>query len=96
MGAVFHGCFLHSDPLRIAHETYAERYDQIVVRLGLGRTGAGLLERCALQDGIRLNLHTVRMFDPDVDLEAGPYRLHTIQPSRKLDPDEALRLTAEW
>ena len=96
VGAVFHGCFLHSDPLRIAHETYAERYDKIVVRLGLGRTGAGLLERCALQDGIRLNLHTVRMFDPDVDLEAGPYRLHTIQPSRKLDPDEALRLTAEW
>ena len=96
VGAVFHGCFLHSDPLRIAQEAYAERYDKLVVRLGLGRTGAGLLERCTLQDGIRLNLHTVRMFDPDVDLETGPYRLHTIQPSRKLEPDEALRLTAEW
>ena len=96
VGAVFHGCFLHSDPLRIAREASAERHDKIVVRLGLGRTGAGLLERCAMQDDIRLNLHTVRMFDSDVDLEAGPYRLHTIQPSRKLDPDEALRLTAQW
>ena len=32
----------------------------------------------------------------DVDLEAGPYLLHTIQPSRTLEPDEALRLTADW
>ena len=96
VGSVFHGCFLHADPLRIAHEAYGERLDRLVVRLGLGRTGVGLLERCAWPHDIHLNLHTVQLFDPGVDLEAGPYRLHTIQPSRKLNPDEALRLTADW
>ena len=94
--SVFHGCFLHADPLHIAHEAYGERIDQLVVRLGLGRTGVGLLERCADPHEICLNLHTARLFDSDVDLKAGPYRLHNIQPSRPLDPDEALRVTADW
>lgn len=96
VGSVFHGCFLHADPLRLAYDAYGEQPDRLVVRLGLGRTGVGLLERSAAQPGIRLNLHTARLFDPDVDLEAGPYLLHTIQPSRILEPDEALRLTAAW
>lgn len=96
VGSVFHGCFLHADPLRIAHDVYGERLDQLVVRLGLGRAGVGLLERSAAQYDIRLNLHTARLFDPGVDLEAGPYLLHTIQPSRILEPNEALRLTAAW
>ena len=95
-GSVFRGCFLHADPLRIAQEAYGERLERLVVRLGLGRTGVGLLERCAAQHDIFLNLHTARLFDPDIDLEAGPYRLHNIQPSRPLEPDEALRLTANW
>ena len=95
-GSVFYGCFLHEDPLRIAHEAYGEQIDQLVVRLGLGRTGVGLLERCAEQHDICLNLHTARLFDPDVDLQAGPYHLHTIQPSRPLEPNEALRVTADW
>ena len=94
--SVFHGCFLHADPLHIAHETYGERIGRLVVRLGLGRTGVGLLERCADQHEICLNLHTARLFDPDVDLRAGAYRLHNIQPSRPLGPDEALRVTADW
>ncbi len=95
-GAVFYGCFLHADPLRIAHEAYGERIDRLVVRLGLGRTGVGLLERHADPHEICLNLHTARLFDPDVDLKAGPYRLHNIQPSRPLAPDEALRVTSGW
>ena len=94
--SVFHGCFLHADPLHVAYEAYGEQIDRLVVRLGLGRTGAGLLERCADSHDICLNLHTARLFDPDVDLKAGPYRLHNIQPSRPLDPDEALRVTAGW
>ena len=96
VGSVFHGCFIHADPLRIAHDAYGERLDRLVVRLGLGRTGVGLLERCGSQHEIHLNLHTARLFDPNIDLEAGPYLLHTIQPSRTLEPDEALRLTAGW
>ncbi len=96
VGSVFYGCFLHADPLHIAHEAYGERLDRLVVRLGLGRTGVGVLDRCPLQHDIYLNLHTARMFDPDVALKAGPYRLHTIQPSRMVEPDEALRLTAGW
>ena len=95
-GSVFHGCFLHADPLRIAHDAYGERLERLVVRLGLGRTGVGLLERCTPLHDIHLNLHTARLFDPDLDLEAGPYLLYTIQPSRTLEPDEALRLTTDW
>lgn len=95
-GSVFHGCFLHADPLRIAQEAYGERIDRLVLRLGLGRTGVGLLERCAARRDVRLNLHTARLFDPDVDLQAGPYRLHNIQPSQSLEASEALRITAGW
>lgn len=95
-GSVFHGCFLHADPLRIAQEAYDEQADRLVVRLGLGRNGVGLLERCEDQPDICLNLHTARLFDPAIDLKAGPYRLHNIQPSRPLDPDEALRITTSW
>ena len=96
VGSVFHGCFLHADPLRIANEAYGKRPDKLVVRLGLGRAGVGILEPCASQHDVHLNLHTARLFDPDIDLEAGPYRLHNIQPSRPLEPDEALRFTAGW
>ena len=95
-GSVFHGCFLHADPLRIAHEAYGDPLDRLIVRLGLGRNGVGLLERCTDPQDIRLNLHTARLFDPDIDLQAGPYRLHNIQPSRPLEPDEALRVTSGW
>ena len=94
--SVFYGCFLHADPLRIALEAYGPRIERLVIRLGLGRNGVGILERCADGHDICLNLHTARLFDPDIDLEAGPYRLHNIQPSRPLEPDEALRLTANW
>ena len=96
VGSVFYGNFLHADPLRIAHEAYGERLDRLVVRLGLGRAGVGVLERYASQHEICLNLHTARLFDPDIDLDAGPYLLHTIQPSRMLEPNEALLLTAGW
>ena len=95
-GSVFHGCFLHANPLRIAHEAYGERVDRLVVRLGLGRTGVGLLERGTEQPDICLNLHTARLFEPDIALQAGPYRLHNIQPSQPLESDEALRVTAGW
>ena len=95
-GAVFHGSFLHADPLRIAHEACGERRDQFVVRLGLGRNGVGLLERSLDQAPVCLNLHTARLFDPEVDLPAGAYRLHNIQPSRPLEPDAALAITAGW
>ena len=95
-GSVFHGCFLHADPLRIARDAYGERIERLVIRLGLGRNGAGLLECCGDGHDICLNLHTARLFDPDVDLRAGPYRLHNIQPSHPLEPDVALRVTAAW
>ena len=95
-GAVFHGSFLHADPLRIAHEAYGERRDRLVVKLGLGRNGVGLLERGTDRSPVRLNLHTARLFDSEVDLPAGPYRLHNIQPSQPLEPDTALGITAGW
>ncbi len=95
-GSVFYGCFLHTDPLRIAHQAYGERIDRLVVRLGLGRNGVGLLERSASKQDVHLNLHTARLFDPDVGLPAGPYRLHNIQPSEPVEPDVALRVTADW
>ena len=94
--SVFYGCFLHADPLRIALEAYGPRIERLVIRLGLGRNGVGLLERCADGHDICLNLHTARLFDPDVDLQAGPYRLHNIQPSQALEPDVALRVTSGW
>ena len=95
-GAVFHGSFLHADPLGIAFEAYGERWARLVIRLGLGRNGVGLLEPCVEQPPVCINLHTARQFDPDVDLPAGPYRLYNIQPSQPLDPDDALRITAGW
>ena len=94
--SVFYGCFLHADPLRIALEAYGPRIERLVIRLGLGRNGVGLLERCADGHDICLNLHTARLFDPDVDLQAGPYRLHNIQPSQALEPAVALRVTSGW
>ena len=96
VGAVFLGSFLHADPLRIAFEAYGERRDRLVVRLGLGRNGVGLLEPCTDQSSVCINLHTARLFDPDLDLRAGPYRLHNIQPSQPLAPEDALRITAGW
>ena len=96
VGSVFHGCFLHADPLQTAKEAYGDSSSRLVIRLGLGRNGVGLLERSALRHGIHVNLHTARLFDPDVDLEAGSYFLDTIQPSRELSSDEALRVTASW
>ena len=96
VGSAFYGCFLHADPLRIALEAYGPRIGGLVIRLGLGRNGVGLLERCADGHDICLNLHTARLFDPDVDLQAGPYRLHNIQPSQALEPDVALRVTSGW
>ena len=94
--SVFYGCFLHADPLRIALEAYGPRIERLVIRLGLGRNGVGLLERCAHGHDICLNLHTARLFDPDVDLQAGPYRLHNIQPSQALEPAVALTITSGW
>ena len=96
VSSVFYGCFLHADPLRIALEAYGSRIERLVIRLGLGRNGVGLLERCADGHDICLNLHTARLFDPDVDLQAGPYRLHNIQPSQALEPAVALTVTSGW
>ena len=95
-GAVFHGSFLHADPLRMAREAYGERSSRLVVRLGLGRNGVGLLERCTEKATICINLHTARLFDPGLDLPAGKYRLHNIQLSQPLTPDDALRITSGW
>ena len=96
VGSCFSGCFLHTDPFRLALETYGEPVDRMVVRLGLGRNGIGLLEPIADPPDLCLNLYTVRLFDPDIDLRPGPYRLHNIQPSQPLTADEALRITAGW
>ena len=96
VGSCFSGCFLHADPFRLARETYGESVDRMVIRLGLGRNGIGLLEPIADQPDLCLNLHTARLFDPDIDLRPGPYRLHNIQPSQPLTAAEALRITAGW
>lgn len=98
-GATFHGFFLLRDPLRLAEEAYGEGVPRLVVRLGLGRAGMGLLEpapREQPQEGIRINLHTARLFDPDIAIEAESYLLHSIQPSRPLEPDHALRVVSGW
>ena len=96
VGSEFHGCFLHADPLRIARDAYGVRTDRLVLRLGLGRNGVGLLERCSEQRELRLNLHTAHLFGASDDLRAGPYLLHNIQPSRPLEAEDALRTTALW
>ncbi len=96
LGAEFYGSFLHADPLRIAYDVLNERTDRLVIRLGLGRNGVGLLEPCKESFDICLNLHTARLFDPEINLRAGPYRLHNIQPSQPLKPEDALRITANW
>ncbi|MCY4672847.1 MAG: hypothetical protein OXD43_03605 [Bacteroidetes bacterium] len=95
-GAEFFGSFLHADPLCIAAETYGGQVDHLVVRLGLGRNGVGLLERTRRSEVVQLNLHTAWLFDPNIDLEAGPYRLHNIQPSRPITCEKALAVTARW
>ena len=96
VGSVFHGHFLYADPLRIAQKVSGFTPQQLVVRLGLGRRGVGLLERTADAGPVRLNLHTARLFDPDIRLEASEYLLYNIQPSHMLEPEEALRVTASW
>ena len=96
VGSEFHGCFLHADPLRIARDAYGVRTDRLVLRLGLGRNGVGLLERCSESRELRLNLHTAQLFGASDDLRAGPYLLHNIQPSRPLEAEDALRTTALW
>ena len=88
--------FVFAPALSIAHEAYGERFERLVIRLGLGRNGVGLLERCGDGHDVCLNLNTARLFDPDVDLQAGPFRLHNIQPSQPLEADVALRVTAGW
>ena len=96
IGSVFYGWFLHVDPLRAAQEAYQERSEVLVIRLGLGRNGVGLLERCEAGHDICLNLHTARLFDPSIELQTGPYRLYNIQPSRPLEPEVALTVTSGW
>ena len=96
VGSMFRGVFLHADPLALAEKVYGEKLDRLVVRLGLGRVGVGLLERCAEVEEIRLNLHTALLFDPDVAARAEADRLHNIRPTLPLEPAEALRITAAW
>ena len=96
-GSVFYGAFLHTDPLHIAQDVCGGRPRSLVVRLGLGRNGVGVLEPCERQELlIRLNLHTVRLFDPETELEASSFLLHNIQPSIAMDPESALSLTSSW
>ena len=71
IGSVFRGHFLHADPFRVAEEAYGVHVDQMVVRLGLGRTGMGVLRRCTVDNNIYLNLHTALLFDPGINLEGG-------------------------
>lgn len=96
VGAIFTGAFLHADPISIAREKYRVDVHHLVIRLGLGRNGMGLLEPSTKPHAVCLNLHTARLFDPNVTLRAGPYRLHNIQPSISLPPDEALQITSTW
>lgn len=95
-GAEFHGSFLHSDPLNIAIEKYGNQVKSLVIRLGLGRTGVGLLEPVDQEETVQLNLHTARLFDPNISLESGFFRLHNIQPSRSVTHEEALSITSQW
>ena len=96
VGSVFHGYFLHAT--RCASRTKPMTSGSSVSSSGSGSAGngVGLLEPCAVQKHICLNLHTARLFDPDVDLKAGSYRLDNIQPSEPLGGDEALQVTAGW
>ena len=96
VGSKFHGYFLHADPLQIAEQAYNQRIDQLVVRLGLGRSGIGLLEKSKVDCEISINLHTANLFNKEVNIESGSYRLHNIQPSRSVSKDEALQITSEW
>ena len=90
------GVFLHADPLALAQEVYGGSNERLVFRLGLGRVGVGLLEPCDLQRESASTFIPQDCYDPNVDLEAGSYLLSTIQPSRELKKEEALRLTAVW
>ena len=95
-GSKFHGYFLHADPLQLAEKAYNQRIDRLVIRLGLGRSGIGLLEKSKVECKIFINLHTAYLFNREIDIEASSYRLHNIQPSRPVSKDEALQITSEW
>ena len=95
-GAEFNGSFLHADPLHIASEAYDYPVKRLIVRLGIGRNGVGLLEKIQQAKEIQLNLHTAQLFESNVSLKAGPYRLHNIQPSYPVTCEQALDVTSRW
>ncbi len=95
-GARFSGSFLHSDPLYLASEAYGFPVKHLIVRLGIGRNGVGLLEPIQQDEEVRLNLHTAQLFDLNINLDLGAYRLHNIQPSRPIKCEEALSVTSHW
>ncbi len=95
-GAKYNGSFLHSDPLSFVREAYGISLKWLIIRLGLGRTGIGLLEPIQQAQEVQLNLHTAQLFDPNISLGSGPYRLHNIQPSSPITCLEALSITSEW
>lgn len=95
-GAEFCGSFLHTDPFHIAAEKYGVQVNHLVLRLGLGRNGVGILQKHQRAEEVQLNLHTARLFNPNVNLVAGPYRLYNIQPSQPISCEEALSVTSHW
>lgn len=95
-GSIFRGFFLHADPMTLAAERYGEKLRCLVIRLGLGRNGVGILTREESGGDLCLNLHTASLFNADCGIQAGPYRLHTIQPSQPITTDDALRITMSW
>lgn len=96
VGAEFYGSFLHADPFHIATQKYGDKVNYLVLRLGLGRNGVGVLQKSRRTEEVQLNLHTARLFNPNVNLAAGPYRLHNIQPSQPIRCEDALSVTSHW
>jgi hypothetical protein len=87
-GQVFTGAFFGADPFDAAGT------DEIVVRIGSGRTGMVLLQRDGAARPVRLNASTAILFGQRMPVES--YLLHELQLSLRMDPAEASRRVKSW
>jgi len=67
--------------------------DEVVIRVGLHRNGMIKLERGSV-DSVRLNAHTAKLFDCDLDVDR--YMLHNIQLTSCLSLPDASNIVSDW
>lgn len=87
-GAEYYGLVVGPNPFILAEN------DELLVRIGVGRTGLLRLRRSILEREVRLNAATAQLFRRPV--EAGYRILDTIRPSRPYTVAEALKELYAW